>query len=128
MLKTVKKHKKTTAKFVVITLYLILIVSCSKIEQTVTENSKNDINKKNIENLNIEYLIYNILKENNIDDKIVEYKQINNVEELSKKYPVLYEGLSNGIYEVKTEGFRLMVDVKEKKILKTFNEVSVRLG
>jgi len=109
---------KNSKKIILISAIMFcafLVFGCSKTELNVEEGD-------------IKSQLENILKENNIDGEIVEYKQINNAEELAKKYPVLYEGLPNGVYEVRTKGFRLMVDIKERKILKTFNDVSVSLG
>jgi len=102
---------------------VFLVFGCSKTE---LDADKGD--GKGIDGGDIKSQLENILKENNIDGEIIEYKQINNAKELAKKYPVLYEGLPNGVYEVRTAGLRLMVDIKERKILKTFNDVSVSLG
>ena len=102
---------------------MFLVFGCSNTELDIEEGDSGEIEVGDVKSQ-----LENILKENNIDGEIVEYKQINNVEELAGKYPVLYEGLPNGVYEVRTKGFRLMVDIKERKVLKTFNDVSVSLG
>jgi len=102
---------------------VFLVSGCSKTELDADKGEEGKTNEGDVKSQ-----LENILKENNIDRKIVEYKQISNAEELAKKYPVLYEGLPNGVYEVRTAGLRLMVDIKEKRILKTFNDVSVSLG
>ena len=106
-----------------IILCVFLVFGCSKTELDADKGDAEEIGGGDIKSQ-----LENILKENNINGEIVDYKQINNAEELAKKYPVLYEGLPNGVYEVRTAGLRLMVDIKERKILKTFNDVSVSLG
>ena len=110
--------KKMIEKFFVISFCLIWLVGCSKTEFDIDEKNGGDIKSQ----------LESILKENSIEGRIMEYNQPDNLKELAEKYPVLYEGLPNGAYEVKTERFRLMVDVEAKKILKTFNEVSVSLS
>jgi len=117
------KNSKKIILIIVIMLCVFLIFGCSKTELDVEEGDEGKIEESDVKSQ-----LENILKENNIDGKIVEYKQINNAEELAKKYPVLYEGLPNGVYEVRTAGLRLMVDIKERRILKIFNDVSVSLG
>ena len=110
---------------------MLLIIGCSKTKLTVDEGGKekiDDTTEVKESKGDVKSQLENILRENNIEGEIIEYKQINNVEELARKYPVLYEGLPNGVYEVRTSGLRLMVDIKEKRILKTFNDVSVSLG
>ena len=110
---------------------MLLIIGCSKTELIVDEGGREEVNDAtdvNEDYGDVKSQLENILRENNIDGKVSEYKQINNVDELARKYPVLYEGLPNGVYEVRTAGLRLMIDIKEKRILKTFNDVSVSLG
>ena len=111
------KRKMIENCFVII-FCSILLGSCSKTEQGIDEKSGEYIKSQ----------LESILKENSIEGRIVEYNWLDNLEELAEKYPVLYGGLPNGAYEVKTERFRLMVDVEARKILKIFNEVSVSLG
>jgi len=115
--------KKKIVLICAIMFCMFLVFGCSKTELDAGEG-----NEVEIEEGDIKGQLEKILKENNIDGGIVDYKQINNVGELAKKYPVLYEGLPKGVYEVRTAGLRLMVDIKERKVLKTFNDVSVSLG
>ena len=103
---------KNSKKIILISAIMFcafLVFGCSKTELDVEEGDEGKIEESDVKSQ-----LENILKENNIDGEIVEYKQINNAEELAKKYPVLYEGLPNGVYEVRTKGFRLMVDIKER--------------
>ena len=110
---------------------MFLIIGCSKTELAVDDGGKEEVNDATDgteSKGDVKSQLENILKESNMEGEIIEYKQINNVDELARKYPVLYEGLPNGVYEVRTSGLRLMIDIKEKRILKTFNDVSVSLG
>ena len=116
-------NNKKIVRSCAIILCVFLVFGCSK-----TGLNANNVDAEEIGGGDIKSQLENILKENNINGEIVDYKQINNAEELAKKYPVLYEGLPNGVYEVRTVGLRLMVDIKEGRILKTFNDVSVSLG
>lgn len=114
-----------------IILCVFLVFGCSKTGLNANNVGNADLDeggKRKVNEGDIKSQLEDILKENNIDGEIVGYKQIDNAEELAKKYPVLYEGLPNGVYEVRTAGLRLMVDIKGRKIPKTFNEVSVSLG
>ena len=124
-------NKKKIIWICAIILCVFLVFGCSKTELDAKEGDKEEVNDEGNAGENygdVKSQLENILKENNINGEIVEYKQINNAKELAEKYPVLYEGLPDGVYEVRTAGLRLMVDIKERKILKTFNDVSVSLG
>ena len=124
-------NNKKIVRSCAIILCVFLVFGCSKTGLNANNVGNADLDeggKGKVNEGDIKSQLEDILKENNINREIVEYKQINNVEELAKKYPVLYEGLPNGVYEVRTKGFRLMVDIKERKVLKTFNDVSVSLG
>jgi len=125
------KNSKKIIWICAIMFCVFLVFGCSKTELDVEEGDKGEANDVSdvVENYgDVKSQLESILRSNNINGEIVEYKQINNAEELAKKYPVLYEGLPNGVYEVRTAGLRLMVDIKESKVLKTFNDVSVSLG
>ncbi|AGK60125.1 hypothetical protein Asulf_00089 [Archaeoglobus sulfaticallidus PM70-1] len=100
---------------------------CSSVEHKATEN-KTEVSKVS-EKVKQTVNETEILKTAGVENASVTMLTPQNLTKLAKKYPAIYGNLPNKtLYQIKTENLLIIVDAEEKKVLRKFKLVGIKLG